>query len=296
MTLSLRRKRRITVPARKSRAWIVTSLLALGLLGGSARASGQPVLASSDDSRLPAAPAPVEQPPTSSGQTLHFSKEAAMPMQAKPLPTWTQVPRVPAAVQPIPTSFPRGPEIQRVQAPGAKPPMQQPGTDDTQEYQIQLEPPGEQRLFGHLESEKSLQEHMRQEALSRKTPERIDFPEEPVISTKTYTPRMFPPATEFAEPAYVCYGKLLFEDKNTERYGWDMGFIQPFVSAGLFYLDVAFLPYHIASHACGGCYECSAGYCLPGDPVPYLLYPVDKSLLGTATEAGTVLLLVAIFP
>src|SRR5262249_26755999 len=46
------------------------------------------------------------------------------------------------------------------------------------EYQIQLEPPGPQRLF-QLESEKSLHERMRQEARERPIPERIEFPEEP---------------------------------------------------------------------------------------------------------------------
>ena len=36
-------------------------------------------------------------------------------------------------------------------------------------------------------------------------------------------------------------------------------------------------------------FECSAGYCLPGDPVPYLLYPLPLSITGTAAETGIVL-------
>jgi hypothetical protein len=162
------------------------------------------------------------------------------------------------------------------------------------EYQIQLEPPGPERLF-RLESEQTLQERMRQEARQRPTLERINFPEEPVLSTQAYAARPFPPAREVVEPNYVCYRRLYFEDKNSERYGWDLGFIQPFVSAGIFYWDVATLPYHMATDPCRK-FECSAGYCLPGDAVPYLLYPPELNLTGIAAEAGTIAALFAIFP
>jgi hypothetical protein len=166
--------------------------------------------------------------------------------------------------------------------------------EELPEYQIQLEPPGPERLF-RLESEQTLQERMRQEARQRPTLERITFPEEPVLSTQAYSARPFPPAQEFVEPNYVCYRRLYFEDKNSERYGWDLGFIQPFVSAGIFYWDVATLPYHMATDPCRK-FECSAGYCLPGDAVPYLLYPPELNLTGIAAEAGTIAALFAIFP
>jgi hypothetical protein len=135
--------------------------------------------------------------------------------------------------------------------------------EELPEYQIQLEPPGPERLF-RLESEQTLQERMRQEARQRPTLERINFPEEPVLSTQAYAARPFPPAQELVEPNYVCYRRLYFEDKNSERYGWDLGFIQPFVSAGIFYWDVVTLPYHLGTDPCRK-FECSAGYCLPGD-------------------------------
>jgi hypothetical protein len=162
------------------------------------------------------------------------------------------------------------------------------------EYQIQLEPPGPERLF-RLESEQTLQERMRQEARQRPTLERINFPEEPVLSTQAYAARPFPPAQELVEPNYVCYRRLHFEDKNSERYGWDLGFIQPFVSAGIFYWDVVTLPYHMGTDPCRK-FECSAGYCLPGDAVPYMLYPPELNLTGIAAEAGTIVALFAIFP
>ena len=89
---------------------------------------------------------------------------------------------------------------------------------------------------------------------------------------------------EQAEPAYVCFKRLLFEEKNAERYGWDLGVIHPFVSTAAFYWDVATLPYHLFTAPCRK-FECSAGYCLPGDPVPYLLYPPEWSLTGLTAEA-----------
>src|SRR5262249_1547545 len=114
-------------------------------------------------------------------------------------------------------------------------------SDDQPEYMIQPEPPGPERLF-RLESELALQERMRQEARQRPMLERIAFPEEPVLSREAYTPRVFPPAKEIAEADYVCYDRLYFEQINLERYGWDLGFISPFVSAGTLFLDVVAPP------------------------------------------------------
>jgi hypothetical protein len=97
------------------------------------------------------------------------------------------------------------------------------------------------------------------------------------------------------EPSYLCYGRLYFEQKNFERYGWDLGPFTPLLSAAGFYWDLAWLPYHLATAPCRQ-YECSAGYCLPGSPVPLLLYPPELSLTGFVAEAGTVVAMVAIFP
>jgi hypothetical protein len=168
------------------------------------------------------------------------------------------------------------------------------GGEEQVEFQVQLEPPGPQRLF-RLESERSLNERMRQEARERPSPERIAFPEEPVVTGGGPLTRAFPPAQELVEPYYVCYNRLYFEDLNSERYGWDLGFLQPVVSTGLFFFDVAFLPYHMAMEPCR-CYECSSGYCLPGDPVPYLIYPPEWSVTGTMAEIGVIAGLIAIFP
>ncbi len=97
------------------------------------------------------------------------------------------------------------------------------------------------------------------------------------------------------EPNYVIYRRLYFQQNNFERYGWDLGPVTSVVSAATFLADFLTLPYHAFTDPCR-CMESNAGWCLPGDPVPLMLYPPELSLTGTLAEAGTVLALVAIFP
>ncbi|MBV9124000.1 MAG: hypothetical protein JO112_11630 [Planctomycetes bacterium] len=204
----------------------------------------------------------------------------------------------PAPTPPGPVGFaPFGP-VEPAEAFQANQPGPLAGNNPEEEAQeatqIQLTPPGPEVVF-RRESEANLQVRMQQEARSRPVPERIDFPEEPVLSKERYAGRAFPPLQEVVEPSYVCYRRLYFEDINSERYGWDLGFIQPFVSTGIFFYDVLALPYHMGTEICRH-YECSSGYCLPGDPVPYLLYPPELSLTGAVLEAGVIAAGFAIFP
>src|SRR5207237_7789729 len=119
--------------------------------------------------------------------------------------------------------------------------------------------------------------------------------EEPVLSKEPYYGRTWPRSKMVVEPHFVCHGRLEFEDLNTERYGWEFGVLQPLISTANFYKDVALLPFHYFTHPCR-CYDCSAGKCLPGDPVPLLLYPPEFTLTGAAAEAAVVGALFAIFP
>jgi hypothetical protein len=165
--------------------------------------------------------------------------------------------------------------------------------DDLLEYQIRLEPPSIDVVTG-MGSEKSLEERMRQESIQRGGQE-IRFPPKAPVSIKPYEPRMYAMAKICAEPRYVSHDRLYFEELNAERYGWDLGWIQPLVSMAHFYTDFIFLPYQMASYPHRQ-FETSAGKCLPGDPVPYILYPPELTLSGIAAEAGVVVGLVAIFP
>jgi hypothetical protein len=185
------------------------------------------------------------------------------------------------------------------QPPGVRPPPDfRDLHEDTQFYQIQVDPPGPE-VFFRLESEAQLFERQRQKDRDKKqgpfSTTADMFPEQVPLSKDRYAGRQWPPLPMLVEPAYVCHKRLLFQQLNEERYGWDLGAIQPFVSLGYFWFDAATLPYHLGSRPqC--CHECSAGLCLPGDPVPYMIYPPEISTTGLMAEAATVVLLLVAFP
>src|SRR5262249_62160095 len=105
------------------------------------------------------------------------------------------------------------------------------------------------------------------------------------LSDVDYTGRRFAPTTRLVEPAYITHHRLYFEELNSERYGWEAGPLQPFFSAGYFFKDMAMLPYHFAVRPCER-FDTNYGKCLPGDPVPYLWYPLELSLAGGISQAG----------
>lgn len=159
--------------------------------------------------------------------------------------------------------------------------------DSQQEYPVELEPPGPQRLF-RLESERALIERVRQEARDRG--ERAEFP--PTVQLpdqdRPYRPgRPWHPAVVRSVPYYVCYHPLYFEEKNSERYGWDWSIFQPLVSTAAFYADVVIFPYNLGVMPPWAC-ECNAGYFLPGDPVPYYFYVPPFSWKGVALQSAVV--------
>jgi hypothetical protein len=167
--------------------------------------------------------------------------------------------------------------------------------EEPTEPHIRLEPPGPEVIF-RRQTEAELMERMRQEALNQAKPERIEFPEEkPYLTKEPFRPRAFPTLRGTVEPNYTCYSRLGFEQKNFERYGWDLGVLTPLISAAAFYKDVLLIPYHLGTEPCRR-YECNTGYCLPGDSVPLLLYPPQFSLTGTLLEGAAVAGVLLVFP
>jgi hypothetical protein len=154
------------------------------------------------------------------------------------------------------------------------------------------------RLF-RLESEASLIERMVQASKTGDNPfqQKYDFiyPDYPPVPKAAGISRPWEPLAEIVEPPYVCYRRLYFEQINSERYGWDLGPLHPLLSAGVFCFDVVTLPYHVGLDPLRR-YECNTGYFLPGDPVPFLLYPPELSLTGAATEAAVIGLMFVMFP
>jgi hypothetical protein len=168
-------------------------------------------------------------------------------------------------------------------------------TQDPYEAYIRLEAPGREKLFGSRDTERELEERMRQERRDTGQGDPIQFPDKPKLTDLAYAPRKFAPLFEMEEPNYVVYRRLYFEDVNSERYGWDLGPAQPVVSTLYFFKDVLLLPNNFASYPCRR-FETSAGYCMPGDPVPYILYPPELTWTGLLAEVGAGGLMTLVFP
>lgn len=254
---------------------MAASLLGLGLLAGTLAAQ-QPA----DSGWKPAAQVPAADANAAKKKTMSFHKEPA-----GPAPASTRL--KPAAFQKeqiTPTPTPPSPYLTTSPS------------DETRGL-IQLEPPGFDRVFGRLESEANFNERIRQASRDRDLKDRAVFPVEPVISKEVVkmVHRTYPPSGVWVEPVYVAHGNLYFEQKNFERFGWDLGLLSPVVSAGKFYSDFVLLPYHMVSEIGRGA-DSSAGKCLPGDPVPFMLYPPGASLTGGMAEAAAIASLIAIFP
>jgi hypothetical protein len=151
--------------------------------------------------------------------------------------------------------------------------------------------PGKLEVF-RLESEAELERRILHELHRDDTPEELAanrFPPPPILVPPgtTYVPKTaaYPPVKTLIEPGYVVHRRLYFEEKNSERFGWDLGFAQPMVSALTFYKDALLWPAKIGSNPHER-YDTSAGKCLPGSPVPYYLYPPEIDLWGATFAAG----------
>jgi hypothetical protein len=165
-----------------------------------------------------------------------------------------------------------------------------------EEYQSRVVPPTIQELAQTVQTDAQLQERIRQEQRDRGLVESpIEFPPDPILSRDRYMGRNWPHLKMEVAPYYVAHGRLLFQQINAERYGWDLGFVHPVIAATGFFWDFVTAPYHLGTALCRP-YDANLGWCLPGDPVPLMLYPPEISLTGTITETATILALVAIFP
>ena len=93
----------------------------------------------------------------------------------------------------------------------------------------------------------------------------------------------------------VAYNPLYFEEPNLERYGYNYGAIQPFVSAGRFFGRVAILPYMIGAYPIHE-NRYPLGYARPGDNPPYQVEKLPFSARGAIFQSLTVTGLVFLIP
>jgi hypothetical protein len=167
-------------------------------------------------------------------------------------------------------------------------------TEETYDFSVSTELPGPERIF-RRQSENDFFQRIREETRLRPGTARVVFPESPPLSTEAFQRRNFPHLVRGVEPGYVCHGRLLFEQPNFERGGWDLGVLTPVANLGAYYYDLALLPYHLWTRPFEQT-DCSAGKCLPGDPTPFYLYPEEFSVTGLVGEASVVTGLFFLFP
>jgi hypothetical protein len=119
-----------------------------------------------------------------------------------------------------------------------KPPLTD-AADDTV-IQINTARPAAAELF-RLETEKQFRARLMKE--TERWRDRVHIPEFPETSAKLLPrERGWPLALENAESGRLCFFRLGFAQPRSERYGRTIGPLQPFLSAGLFYGDLATLP------------------------------------------------------
>ncbi len=300
--------------------WLLAALLLAGLAGSAgAQQSGVPKLpplpsvSTPPGDFLPAIAPPVE------NQILEPPAGPALPMVPPVQPIAPPVenkvgdlPFIPAlpAVQPVPPVAPpienKAVEPQPVPVLPNPQPLQPkndengptavfPHTNDftqvqlvmrreREELEFPVDLPGWGKLF-RRQSDSQFQERIRQE-IKRQGGGKVMFPEAPVLSREELKPRQFEPGVAMVQPSYIVHNRLLFEQPNFERYGWDLGLLTPVANAGVYYYDLAMLPYHMWTRPLEQM-DTSAGKYLPGDPVPLLLYPETFSVTGLAGMAGT---------
>lgn len=100
----------------------------------------------------------------------------------------------------------------------------------------------------------------------------------------TYTVATPPRTVLQWEPTNLWYHPLYFEDVGLERYGHtNKPYIQPFVSTGRFFGQVAMLPYQMTLHP-PKAREFALGYYQPGEWAPKKKYQVPFNEEATAVE------------
>ena len=126
----------------------------------------------------------------------------------------------------------------RAQSPAARPNLAD--RDDETVIRIKTAPPSASEMF-RLETEKQFRDRLRKE--TEAVPGTVRIPEYkesvsmPLDRVRGWTHRI-----EWAEPDRLCFGRLFFSPRADERYGRNFGPIQPFVSTGYFYFDLAKMP------------------------------------------------------
>ena len=97
--------------------------------------------------------------------------------------------------------------------------------------------------------------------------------------------RSFPPMVATYVARQSWHYPLYFEDLSAERYGHHFGCVQPIVSYGKFFVDLAMLPYNVCLDPPYSI-QYDLGLYRPGDEVPHLIYLPRWDCKAALFEAG----------
>lgn len=275
-------------------------------------AFGQPAPAGTTWQKLPTPtvnpPAPSAVPPPQlpaasapGSRVVVFTKPAGevRPVQAtgdKPtLPGQTPVPAQPPAADPAKPADPPKPGETKAVPPVADPFRLRSDEDLAAEIDASRNLPAKMRDYNDKVKEFEREMDLFKKGLRDDEPKNkpakpiaVDLIPVPPGQPMTVVKAGYAPAQAVIEPRYVVHRRLYFEEKNAERYGWDLGLAQPVVSTGIFFKDVLFWPAHLTSNFYER-YDVSAGKCPPGSPVAYYLYPPNIDLKGGLVQTGVVI-------
>ncbi|MBI3838654.1 MAG: hypothetical protein HY288_12070 [Planctomycetia bacterium] len=115
-----------------------------------------------------------------------------------------------------------------------------------------------------------------------------DYPCECKLGNVPFEGRSWSPTKFTWKATGVCHKPLYFEDVQLERYGhsWNP-VVQPFMSAGHFFVSVPLLPYKMGLTPPNECMY-TLGYYRPGSCAPYVIEPIPLSLRAALYESAAV--------
>lgn len=115
-----------------------------------------------------------------------------------------------------------------------------------------------------------------------------DFPPECDLGDETFRPRDWCQVTFTWKASNLCHKPLYFEQQQLERYGHVLPApLQPFYSAGHFFVSAACLPYKMGVEPPLECIY-SLGYYRPGSCAPYHIPGIPLSVRGALLESTAV--------
>src|SRR5439155_15069344 len=248
-------RNRPTTARARSRAIIRTAFSLLGLAAAAGGAAAQ-----SD-------PRPTYTPPA---YNVKISPWPAAPAAAPAAPAWAQppLPGTPLPAPPRTVYYKKEPNTWVVPAgahnlppppkalPPASPPLPPAGFREVDQFRLESETELNRRINvekgltpQQLEEDQWRLEYNRTVTDRKLHKELVGtyFPEQDPIAKDPYHARLYVQRAMLVEPHYVCYGRLFFEEKNTERYGWELGPLTPIWLTGKFFVDVGAWPYKVFS-------------------------------------------------